>query len=956
MRAVFTREQATALGLQVPQDRPQDLPGPTFVPRRVRNGTNYSWNRTTTNPIVLRYDELLASPLFQESRSWLGQGQLFNASHTIYQLNLELGRPTERPYLPLVVASVIDVGDGVSVIDYATNGALSETQPFPTTVFSPARPVIRSISAHRRDASKASEKAVEPLSGTQVTPRTGTAQADTGPKQGASSSGAHSSGASPKTPKSMITKSTKAPILQQPSESVGILEDQQGSPSAGVLPSTPLLERRLDPLTAAAGLLHANLPLEPAEGSVVPAPNFDPTKVAAEFPRTADLKTHVPGVPRGLRQEDGEYRPPPSSSFQAFPTTEDFARQTEEIARARAETPLEDRIDLKSGDTLHHLSAAQRRRVYPDRREPHPRQRLENARTTLLVAMGLYQKACDAVREANRLHRKKQRETAARAGRNLSSDKNKRKKVNEKARKVQLKGQKEVEKALTSDDEVFDPAPFPPPNIPELEGLERETLQELIRQLPVSGDVFGPDPTGSGSSSSSSSDSDASASHPPVKAKKTRSKRRKAHRRLLPTSMRPDYDLHPALARNITGVMGSRRFLTDHVLQIGPCLRCALTFNPNCTYLGPNRRCGPCGKGGKPCSFDMRPLELRGLRNHAAAVAEGSSFYLDTLVRDILHQANVVRLDLNQYFLAVLHLAELQARLLSSIHRLSLTDGPQYVVDEHFDGDFEKYLQFREMFIFDHQFEGIDGNIVTHAELVAQMDQIFVQAVQARGGEAPSIPLDSPRPITTPGAPFVFGAYSFNDLPSYDTSRGPTAVPASDAPSASRTRKPGKSSTKSDGKTTGSSKDTASLKKKGKQKASAQETELQEALGDEYDSLDREKQAVAFQFFAANPVLPEAPSSTIPAPDIDDDSADMYVDDIEMVVGQESRIPSEEVPLPPAVVPTADTPFLGVAIPPPSSLAGPSSFVPTEVAIRGRTLKRRAPSDSKASKSKRGRK
>ncbi|EAU83279.1 hypothetical protein CC1G_12796 [Coprinopsis cinerea okayama7 len=329
MRAVFTREQATALGLQVPQDRPQDLPGPTFVPRRVRNGTNYSWNRTTTNPIILRYDELLASPLFQEARSWLGQGQLFNASHTIYQLNLELGRPTERPHLPLVVASVIDVGDGVSVIDYATNGALSETQPFPTTVFSPARPVIRSISAHRRDASKASEKAVEPLSGTQVTPRTDTSQADTGPKQGASSSGAHSSGASPKTPKSTITKSTKALILQHPSESVGILEEP-----ARVAFCRP------------AGLLHANLPLEPAEGSVVPAPNFDPTKVAAEFPRTADLKTHVPGVPRGLRQEDGEYRPPPSSSFQAFPTTEDFARQTEEIARARAETPLEDRIDL----------------------------------------------------------------------------------------------------------------------------------------------------------------------------------------------------------------------------------------------------------------------------------------------------------------------------------------------------------------------------------------------------------------------------------------------------------------------------------------------------------------------------------------------------------------------------------------------------------------------------------
>ncbi|KAG2006828.1 hypothetical protein CC2G_014571 [Coprinopsis cinerea AmutBmut pab1-1] len=232
----------------------------------------------------------------------------------------------------------------------------------------------------------------------------------------------------------------------------------------------------------------------------------------------------------------------------------------------------------------------------------------------------------------------------------------------------------------------------------------------------------------------------------------------------MPTAQRQTTDLRNILYQNLTGIMGSRRLLSDHALVVGPCARCAFLGIPRCEYRGPGLSCGNCGRADKPCPFSLNIDARRGLRNQLAGAAEGSSHYIDTVVRDILHQSNVVRDSLNQYLTHSLHLYELHARLLSAIYRLETSEGPEAIVVEFFNNDFDAYLEFRSMFTFDNFLVGADGSTVNKAELVQRMDELFTRSRRASGVPIPDDEL-LPTVANPPHAPYVFGSFIAQEFP-----------------------------------------------------------------------------------------------------------------------------------------------------------------------------------------------
>ncbi|KAG2005404.1 hypothetical protein CC2G_001810 [Coprinopsis cinerea AmutBmut pab1-1] len=293
-----------------------------------------------------------------------------------------------------------------------------------------------------------------------------------------------------------------------------------------------------------------------------------------------------------------------------------------------------------------------------------------------------------------------------------------------------------------------------------IQHLSREERQAHYLRPPVP-------PKGSPSSSSSSSSSNSEGGSSDARDDSSRSSSNPfvgSLRRNMPTAQRQTTDLRNILYQNLTGIMGSRRLLSDHALVVGPCARCAFLGIPRCEYRGPGLSCGNCGRADKPCPFSLNIDARRGLRNQLAGAAEGSSHYIDTVVRDILHQSNVVRDSLNQYLTHSLHLYELHARLLSAIYRLETSEGPEAIVVEFFNNDFDAYLEFRSMFTFDNFLVGADGSTVNKAELVQRMDELFTRSRRASGVPIPDDEL-LPTVANPPHAPYVFGSFIAQEFP-----------------------------------------------------------------------------------------------------------------------------------------------------------------------------------------------
>ncbi|KAG2012964.1 hypothetical protein CC2G_009910 [Coprinopsis cinerea AmutBmut pab1-1] len=286
-----------------------------------------------------------------------------------------------------------------------------------------------------------------------------------------------------------------------------------------------------------------------------------------------------------------------------------------------------------------------------------------------------------------------------------------------------------------------------------IQHLSREERQAHYLRPPVP-------PKGSPSSSSSSSSSNSEGGSSDAGDDSSRSSSNPfvgSLRRNMPTAQRQTTDLRNILYQNLTGIMGSRRLLSDHALV------CLLGI-PRCEYRGPGLSCGNCGRADKPCPFSLNIDARRGLRNQLAGAAEGSSHYIDTVVRDILHQSNVVRDSLNQYLSHSLHLYELHARLLSAIYRLETSEGPEAIVVEFFNNDFDAYLEFRSMFTFDNFLVGADGSTVNKAELVQRMDELFTHSRRAAGVPIPDDEL-LPTVANPPHAPYVFGSFIAQEFP-----------------------------------------------------------------------------------------------------------------------------------------------------------------------------------------------